>query len=190
MNGQQVVVAHPKTREVIELGTASDQELAAIRVACEEVALELKRADELLGQEVLTRMDRSAEWTRRVRIGENEYVFTAPSPNAGTTEYDPDILEIALSELVDSHVIDAETAAKALVREVTVTLAVPWGEPLDEFTEAAHDLANAVKAAASVKVNLPTINRLLKVEEVAGAVKAAQEKKPQTDRKVKFAVKA
>lgn len=189
MNGAEVVVAHPKTREVITLGNASDSELAAFRAACEEVALEITKANDLLSKEILERMDRSAEWTRRVRIGESEYVFTAPSPNAGTTEYDPDILEIALTELVDSGVIDAETAAKALVREVTVKIAVPWGLPLEPFTQEAHDLPHATSAESSVKVNLPTINRLLKVAGVAEAVKAAQEIKEQGPRKVKFAVK-
>ena len=186
---QQVVVAHPKTREVITLGTATDQELAAIRAACEEVALDIVKANQLLGDEILARMDRAAEWTRHVRFGESEYTFTAPSPNAGTTEYDQDILEIALTELVNSGVIDADTAAKALVREVTVKMAVPWGVSLSEFVADAEDLPHTTSTTESIKTHLPTINRLLKVPGVAEAVQSAQEIKPQGERKVRFTAK-
>ena len=189
MSGQEIVVAHPKTREVITLNTATDAQLAALKVACEEVALDLVKANDLLGEEVLGRMDRSAEWTKHVRIGDETFTFTAPSPNAGTTAYDAELLEIALDELVDTGTIDADTAEKALVREVTVTLRVPWGDDLEAAVESARDLVGAVKAEPKVRVDLPTINRMKKLDAVVGAIQVASKTVEQGARKVKFAVK-
>lgn len=182
-----IVIAHPRTGEVIELSTATDAELASVRVEAEEFALRLKAADDAIQAEVLARMDRAAEWTRRVSVGDRTYKFSAPSPTAGSTVYDLDALDLTLSELVDSGAIDPDTAAKAMPREVTVTVRVPWGESVGSVVAWAENLARDVaEVKTSVKAHLPTLNKLLKVERAADAVRAAGTTAEQKPRRVKF----
>lgn len=183
-----IVVAHPATGEVIALATSSDEQIAQVREAIDEMALRLKQTDTAIGGEMLTRMDRAAEWTRRVRIGDREYTFTAPSPQAGSTEYDADLLELALTELVNGGIIDPDTADKALVREINVTIKVPHGASLDEFLEASLNLPHATAARASVKTHLPTITKLLKIAGAKDAVRASGSIKEPGERRVKFSV--
>jgi hypothetical protein len=183
-----VVVAHPRTGEVVELHTASDEQLAALRVGAEEVAMQLKAADTAIQTEVRSRMDRSGEWTRRVVIDGQAWKFTAPSPNAGATEYDPDALEIVLDDLVQSGTIDSSLAESALQRTVTVVLSVPWGTEITAAVERAQGLDDATTVKHSTKVGLAAIAKLLKLPGAAPAIKTVGKSivVPDDQRRVKF----
>jgi hypothetical protein len=188
----EVVVASPLTGEVVQLDTASDALIATLRVESETLALRLKQLDAAIQNEMRSRMDRAAEWTRHVVADGQRYKFTAPSPSAGAVEYDPDSLEIVLADLVESGTIDAEAAAKALQRTVTVVLGVPWGASVESVEQRASGLDDAVKVSSAVKVNLPTIAKLMKMPSSAGPIRAVGKHVavPDENRRVKFEVEA
>lgn len=106
-------ITDPRGAETRDLAAFSDDAAVLKRIAAE--------AQAVAGEEMIRRMDQRASWT----LHEEGYTIKAPSPEAGTTAYDVDMLHDALMELQRDGVIDAEGAAGALEESMT-TAPVPY----------------------------------------------------------------
>lgn len=126
--------------EAIALRDAEPGELAEFHQRALDQKATIAAVEGAIEDEMIRRLDRRGKWTVRARPAgaDHEFEISAPSPTAGTTHYDPAQLEDVLRELIDGDVIDAEAAAAALKRRVSVEFAVPLeGNPAaiaDAFT--------------------------------------------------------
>lgn len=108
-----VRLTDPDTGEMVLLADAP-QELIARVLGRTELAIQdhlhyLRNAKDILGAEMLSRMDDNAEWTassRGVKV-------SAPSPTAGTTSWDAEALHNVLDDLVKAKVITKAAALRA-----------------------------------------------------------------------------
>lgn len=76
----------------------------------------LYEAKRVLGAEIIDRMDRGGEWTIRAPGVE----VRAPSPEAGTTQWDVLKLERILDELVEEGLLDRSAKARAVSQEIAL----------------------------------------------------------------------
>lgn len=91
--------------------TATSDDLADLVDKVRITEQTLRNYRELIGLELLRRMDKSAKWT----IQTPQYTVTAPSPDAAITEeWDIERLRDLLADLQDEGVIDADAADAAL----------------------------------------------------------------------------
>lgn len=97
-----------------DLTTADAEQLAAFTDNADHLTAIAREAKVRVGGELVDRMDRRGKWTFHV----GEFDITAPSPDAGATAYDTDMLVAALERLVSDGVIDRE-AMDAAVELVT-----------------------------------------------------------------------
>jgi hypothetical protein len=108
------VLADPETGEMHYLPDAPTALLARVlgMVQAEiDANLEyLYEAKRMLGREAIARMDKQGNWTMKypgVQI-------VAPSPTAGTEEWDAEELERILAELVEEGVLEREAKLRAV----------------------------------------------------------------------------
>lgn len=106
------VIPHPLTGEAIELAAETDT-LAQWVDQLRELERQAKEARDMIGLELLRRMDAKASWTLRA----GDFKITAPSP-APKTEWDVDQLRATLADLRDQG-LDEDAIDAAL--EVVVT---------------------------------------------------------------------
>jgi hypothetical protein len=114
------VLADPDTGEMHYLADAPTALLARVLglVQAEiDANLEyLYDAKRVLGREAIDRMDKQGNWTMQypgVRI-------VAPSPTAGTEEWDAEELDRILAELVEEGVLEREAMLRAVQPQVTL----------------------------------------------------------------------
>jgi hypothetical protein len=89
---------------------AETDALAAFVDHADHMASLTKEAREIVGEEIVRRMDRAGKWT----IHEGDLTIRSSSPAAGTEKYDDGKLADALATLVEDDVIDAEAARAAI----------------------------------------------------------------------------
>jgi hypothetical protein len=94
------------------LGDAELGELGSFVDNVEHLKRVADEARGIVGDEGIRRLDR--KWTRRVDVDGVTFKLEAPSPEAGTTKYDTDLLKAALERLVAEDLIDPEGARGAL----------------------------------------------------------------------------
>lgn len=188
------LVLHPATGEVIDLATATTEDLAAGVAQVDKLRRELTDFESALGGELLARLDRGAKWTLRAGDpkGEVQWEVKAPSPTAGTVSYDPRVLERELASLIEAGVVSEEAAGAAVARTLTVVVRVPFAVNLDELAK----LVEGVDAIAGQPVSDPTVTgvrktvaagvtALAKVPGTAEALDAARETAAQPSRRVR-----
>lgn len=193
-----LTVLDRSTGEVIDVGASTDAELAVFIDNLSELRAELAEAEAIVSGELLARLDRSASWTRRVRVGDREFEIKAPSPDAGTEAYDASLLERELRKLVERRTIDEDGAVQALDRTLTLTVRVPLGVELDQLVEAikyepepklGDQPVAVVSVAASRSVKLGGVAKLRKVDGTGAALDRAKMTKPAPARRAKVTQK-
>lgn len=115
----------------------------------------LRDAKRVLGDELIARMDTEGEWTQRapgVKV-------SAPSPSAGTTTWDAELLRSILDDLVTEKKITADAALRACkvkVEHVPVVAGIAKLEKipgLSERLEPARRVNPPPERKVSVKTN-------------------------------------
>jgi hypothetical protein len=152
--------------ETIALRDAEPEELADFTDRLRQLEEALADARGHLEREWIRRLDRRGKWTLRVA----GFEVTAPSPEAGTTDYDVDALAAELDLLVAEDVIDRELAAEALERKLTVTFVLEEEHELQTLIEAAKK-DHRVKKAEPART--PKAGAIARVEKVGDAAKEA-----------------
>lgn len=152
--------------EALDVAGAEPEELVTFTDRVREMREAVQDAQAVLDDEWLRRLDRRGKWTMRV----GGFKVEAPSPDAGTTDYDVDELADALEELVNAGEIDLELAAEALERKVTVVFLVDCDKAIRELEELAAKDQRVVKVDVSRSPKAGAIDR---VEKTGAAGKAA-----------------
>lgn len=109
------IVVHPDTGEVIDLATATAEQLGDVKTAIRALEDRARHAKRLLDEHILAMMDRQAKWT----LHAGSYKLTGQSPAPKTEIPDPAALKAALSELVDQGVLDAGAVDTAVETVIT-----------------------------------------------------------------------
>jgi hypothetical protein len=102
----QVIVPH--TGEVLSLDSPPE-ELAALLTEVKEVESRLRELKGEVSVEIHRRMDMARKWT----MAAGDYVLAGKS-DALVTEYDPDLLAVVLTQLVDEGAITPDAMDEAL----------------------------------------------------------------------------
>jgi hypothetical protein len=108
---------------IFDVREASFEQIGTFHDNAKELRSIAAEADNLVGQEVIRRLDRGGKWTRR----EGGYEFNAPSPEAGTVAYDTDALRKALDDLMADDLIDVD-ASNAALEPTYPTVALNWDD--------------------------------------------------------------
>lgn len=163
--GQALAVLDRTTGEVLEVNAAETDQLVGFVVNLDELRAGLAEAEQIVLDEMLERLDRSGNWTHRVATANGRhYEIKAPSPEAGTTGYDPLVLERELDDLVDAREIDRRAAEAALERTVTITYRLPWGTSYEDLLADLRTLPIPGEASALERKPRPAgINALVKI---------------------------
>lgn len=185
----EVALYSPRTGELLRLviGDASDTELADARErTIPAIREEVAEAQRAVDAELLARLDRSRRWTRRVGEFEDgvQWIVRAPSPDAGTTEYDADLLDLILEEMEADGSIDRDAAHAALERTVTITMRVGSREEAEELTVAAARDERTVDARYQRKPKASGIKAICKIPADADRLAPAISTRGQTSRRV------
>lgn len=173
------------TGEVIDVNRAEKETLAAFCLNLADLRAELAAAEAIVHQEIVRRLDKSGEWTHRVRVDgvDAPVKITAPSPTAGGTDVLIDVLEQELDGLVEADVIDASAAAKALERRVVVTFKVETNEAMDAIVDEAQKDDRVEKIDRAKKATAAGMKSVAKIAPKADrAIRRATKKKPAKSR--------
>jgi hypothetical protein len=154
----ELTVLNPTTAELVDLHAADTEVLACMIHELADSRAEITAFEGIVEQELLARMDRSAQWTHRV----GDFELKAASPTAGTEEYRIDQLETELSQLVADGTVTSAAASVACRRLLTLALEVPWDASPNE-------LAEQVKQAVAIEVD----GHKVRVVSAAGSARAA-----------------
>jgi hypothetical protein len=185
--------------EVVNLDDASTERLAELVTNLQEVRQALGETEQAVSAELVARCDAEASWTLRVgdpKDGRQWEIKTA-SPTAGTAVYPPDMLETELRALVARGTITADAAAKALRRQVTLTLDIPLDLPLKETAEGlgqitifhGEDALPIAKSDSSMAAVAAGINALRKVPGTVAGLERAKRVEPVGARRAKVTLK-
>lgn len=130
-------IINPDTGEITALADLETPALARVlgfvQHAIEQNNAALYQAKRVLGGEMIERMDRSAKWT----VEAPGVKIVAPSPNAGTIDWNAEKLDEILSQLVEENIIDRaaklravwpDTVYKTDKRAITALLKIPGVE--------------------------------------------------------------
>lgn len=151
-------ITNPDTGEVLPLDQIPTNALARVlglvQHSIDRNLDALYDAKRVLGGEMIERMDRTGEWT----VNAQGVKIIAPSPTAGTTDWDAEKLEAILDELVEEGVLNREGKLRAVTQEVVL------------------------------KVDKRGVNALLKIPVVAERIEAARMFTPQSARKASVRV--
>jgi hypothetical protein len=155
----QALVVNPRTGELVPVDAPTDV-IADIVDALEERVTEIRAMQSDLRAVLLNRMDQSARWTHHVELDGRKYKLEAPSPTAGTTEYDAQALRDGLDALAFDGVLDPAAVDAA---------------------------AEVVRPDPYVKVNHAGVGRLLKLgdQRVTAVIEAARRVVPVGSRSVR-----
>lgn len=190
--------------EILDVRDATTERLAQAVTNMQELRAQLADEEKLVSDELIARLDREARWTLSVgdpREG-RVWVIKAPSPEAGTTVYPPDLLEHELRQLVERGTITADAAAMALKRTVTIELDVPLDltAPLSEVARELKEVTITGPEGVELKVAKTDyarrsvdggIKKLSKVPGTGAALdRAAQKTEPARKASVKLEEKA
>lgn len=151
-------IVNPETGELVPLPAVATPRLARmlglVQHNIDAYLDALYQAKRMLGDEMIKRMDKSASWT----VHEPGVEVTAPSPKAGSVDWNAEKLDGILSELVEENVIDREARLRAV-----------WPDTV-------------------YKTDKRAISALLKIPGVAERVESARITSPASSRKVKVTV--
>lgn len=167
------VVDH-STGEVVDVTSAETERLAAFVETVDDLRRDLSEAEGVVLDELLHRLDRRGQWTLRVGDPASgvQYEVKAPSPTAGTTTYDRDVLRDGLRRLVADDVLDEEAAGAAMKRTISITAQVPVDAELETLANKVAGLeAIAGVPVREVKVDTaetPTAAGIKRLEAIGG----------------------
>jgi hypothetical protein len=181
------------TGEAILVHGASTETLAEYLADLQLIRQALRDEEENVQRELLRRLDSFGRWTEHLEDARYGYKLTAPSPTAGTTDYDRHILLAGLVDLVGRKVVAPEAARAAIVRSLTGTFSVdvetdlgPLVAQLEKVTALLKIPVYDVKVSTSEKVTAAGVKRLERMGgEAAQLVELAKRAVPQGQRKVK-----
>lgn len=199
---QPVTLLDVRTGEVLRLDVPNADTLELAQAAADVVGAgkdALADAEGVILAELLRRLDRAGEWTKRVGDPEAgvQYEIKAPSPTAGTVVYDVDDVRAGLRELVEGDVVDEQAAGAALERTITVQARVAVDVDLEALAATVSHLTaigdvavSDVAVAPSERVMAAGMNRLTKIGGAAAdLVKQAERTGPAPRRRAKVAAK-
>lgn len=175
-----ITLYSPSTGELLKLSVkdASDEEIAHAKAeVIPDLYRQLADAEEIANVELLARLDRSGRWTRRTDIidGGHQYEIKASSPDAGTAEYDVDVLAEVLDELVADDVIDQTGASAALERSVVVVFKADTAEEAAAIVAQIKGADGVTKAEATPpKARVAGIKALEKIPAARDRLAAAR----------------
>lgn len=113
-------VVNPDTGDRLKVTHAPTQVIARalgfVQAAIDQNLNALYDAKRVLGGEMIERMDRQGEWTVHAPGVE----VRAPSPSAGTVEWDAEKLERLLDELVEEGILDRAGKQRAIQQEIVL----------------------------------------------------------------------
>lgn len=185
-----------RTGELVDLREAPDDVLARMNDHAQELKDELALTQSMISAELVRRLDRSGEWTRRVTDVDTglRWEIKAPSPTAGTVAYRPDVLRDELRALLERDVIDVAAAENALARTISIVARAPFHADLAEIVRALRgaqiEIAGVpctVETADSAeKVAANGVKALAKVPGTGAAIKRATVKVDPGERKAKI----
>lgn len=191
----QVVDPHG---EILDLADAETERIAELVIDIDDARQRFADVEQIASDELVRRLDRRASWT--LRVGDptvRQFEIKTSSPTAGTTAYDASLLEQELRTLVDRQTIDAEGAALALDRTLTIKVGVPLDADLELIERAVKCAAEIQVAGVTVsvdsvsadrKVKLGGVEKLRKVDGTGAALDRAQLRTPAPKRKAKVAI--
>lgn len=191
-------ITDPKTGEILDLNTVSNERLAEFTTNIQQVREQLGEMELVASDEWIARLDRNAEWTLRVGDPKDRmWEIKASSPTAGSETYPPDMLEQELRALVARDTITEAAAAKALKRQAIVTLDIPLGLGLKETTDGLRaltfDLEGIPLPVAGVDSRqssvIAGINALRKVNGTSSALNRAKVTQPVGARRARVVLK-
>lgn len=186
------LVPHPLTGEALELANATDEQLIDFVEACEDAANFAKELKSRASTEFVERLDRSGEWTRRVKIGNDTYEIKAPSPTAGTESFDDEAVIAAVHQLVEQNVIDESAAGKTVRHAVTVTFVTGSEKEAAEIESEAkrdHRYPNVERSKTIAKTGINALLKIPGARESIEACKRVSEPKSAAERKATVKVK-
>lgn len=160
--GNPHAILEPLSGEV----TGLDADTGALAIAYDELAnlaSLIREAHAAISDELLARLDRRGKWTAEV----DGFKIEAPSPTAGTVDYDPQALREGLLELVGQGHLDVE-AVDAAAEYVEPEPPAPFYKRHLRGIAALEKLGpevQAVLAAHRVEVKPPP--RKVKIKKVA-----------------------
>lgn len=164
----------PGTGEVIDLASATDADVVDYIEQANAAREQIDAFKARASTELIERMDRSGEWTRRVKVGETTYEIKAPSPTAGTESYDEEALIEAVKRLRREGVIDASAVGKTVRHIVTVEFVTGSEVEANKITEQAKADVRATEVKHETKIAKTGINALSKIPGAAEAVEACK----------------
>lgn len=168
------LVPHPGTGEVVDLSSATDAEVVDYIEAVENAADQLKAFKSLASTELVERLDRSGEWTRRVDVRGTTYEIKSTSPTAGTESYDDEQVIAAVAQLVADGVIDESAAGKTVRHIVAVEFTTGDAKAADEIEQEAKRDVRYPTVERSRKVAKTGINALLKIPAAKDSIEACK----------------
>lgn len=119
-NADGTSIVNPDSGEVLALADAPSTVIARVlgftQLAIDqqlEYLYDVKRA---LGGELVERMDKAGEWT----ISAKGVKVTAPSPSAGSVDWDAEQLDEILERLVEEGVLDRDARLRTVERVTTL----------------------------------------------------------------------
>lgn len=193
MEASTALVPHPGTGEVVDLASASDAAIVDYLEAVQIAADQLTGFKAQASTELVTRLDKSGEWTRRVDVRGTTFEIKAASPTAGTENYNEEQVIEAVSRLVADGVIDQSAAGKTVRHIVTVQFTTGDPEVADEIEGEAKKDIRYPSVEREKKVAKTGINALLKIpaaKEAIEACKVTSEPKSAAERRASVKAKA
>jgi hypothetical protein len=139
--GERIQLADPDTGELVDLGNATEDQLARALDAIADHYREIASWKRMVSDEVLRRMDSFASWT----IHAGGLKLTAPSP-APQIAYDEPALREALETLADAGRFDHQAVERAVERVVTFKV---HAAALKALAKLGDDVAMAIAGHAT-----------------------------------------
>jgi hypothetical protein len=141
-------VVDPATGELCALADLPDaalvRVLGLIQFHIDGHLSALFEAKRYLGGEAVERMDRGGKWTMHAEGVE----VRAPSPTAGTVEWDAVLLERILDELIEQGVLDRAAKGRAVRQEIVLKVDK---RGVDALLKIGGEVAARINAARSIK---------------------------------------
>jgi hypothetical protein len=185
------------TGEALDVNTATTGRLARFLANLATLRAELADVESIVNTALVGRLDADLTWTQTLEDDGIAFKVTAPSPDAGSIDHLPDVLEAELRKLVARKVITAEGAGVALQRRLTVEVEVPLDADLaalatkveqSEQTEIGGVAVAIVKVKHDRKAMKSGINKLAKLDGTNAALGRAKRFLPVSARRAKVEI--
>lgn len=197
MSTAELTVCDRLTGEALDVNAATTGRLARFLANIATLRAELADVEAVVNTALVGRLDADLTWTQRVEDDGIRFEVVAPSPDSGSTEHLPDVLEDELRKLVARNVITAQGAGVALQRRLTVEVEVPLDADLaalamkvvdSEHTEIGGVAVAVVKVEHKRKAMKSGIAKLAKLDGTNAALGRAKRFLPVGARRAKVKI--